>query len=214
MMRPPTIAPGTDSKPPRISTGSAFSARNVSANCTPLRAPHSRPATSATKPGHRPDDPPDLLQRNADRERRLVVVGDGAQRAADPRAAEEQRERRHQRRGDAGRDEVELRDVHAGRVGDPRDRLVLDAELEVVRLRAPQQLRQALDEEGEADRRHEQRDLRLVDERPQHDALGGEAEHDHHHQRQQQREPEVDAVLDQRRRRSARRRTPSRPARS
>ncbi len=44
------IAPGIDSKPPRISTGSAFSATNVSANCTPLRAPHIRPATSATKP--------------------------------------------------------------------------------------------------------------------------------------------------------------------
>ena len=50
MMRPPTIAPGIESKPPRISTGSAFSATNVSANCTPLRAPHSRPATSATTP--------------------------------------------------------------------------------------------------------------------------------------------------------------------
>ena len=50
MMSPPTIAPGTDSKPPRISTGSAFSATKVSANWTPLRAPHSRPATSATKP--------------------------------------------------------------------------------------------------------------------------------------------------------------------
>ena len=44
------MAPSTDSKPPRISTGSAFSATNVSANCTPLRAPHISPATSATNP--------------------------------------------------------------------------------------------------------------------------------------------------------------------
>ena len=214
-MRPPTIAPGIDSKPPRISTGSAFSARNVSANCTPLRAPHSSPGHQRDEAGHRPDDAPDLLQRNADGERGLVIVGDRAQRAADPRAAEEQRERRHQRRRDARGDEVELGDVHAGRVGDPGERLVLDAELEVVRLRAPHQLRQPLDEEGEADRRHEQRDLRLVDERPQHDALGRRAR-----ARPSRRASAANASqkltpdLDRARRRSARRRTPSRPARS
>ena len=50
MISPPTIAPATDSKPPRISTGRAFRAMKVSAYCTPLRAPHMRPATSATKP--------------------------------------------------------------------------------------------------------------------------------------------------------------------
>ena len=50
MISPPTIAPGTDVKPPRISTGSALSAVSVSANCTPLREPHNMPATSATNP--------------------------------------------------------------------------------------------------------------------------------------------------------------------
>ena len=50
MIRPPTIAPATDSNPPRISTGSALSAVKVSANCTPLRAPQRRPDTKATKP--------------------------------------------------------------------------------------------------------------------------------------------------------------------
>ncbi len=44
------MAPAIDSNPPRISTGKAFSARKVSANCTPLRAPHSSPVTSATNP--------------------------------------------------------------------------------------------------------------------------------------------------------------------
>ena len=44
------MAPGTEVKPPRISTGRAFSAVKVSAYCTPPRAPHNRPATSATKP--------------------------------------------------------------------------------------------------------------------------------------------------------------------
>ncbi|MNR42650.1 hypothetical protein D3C85_1611890 [compost metagenome] len=50
MISPPTMAPGTEVKPPRISTGSALSAVSVSANCTPLREPQSMPATSATKP--------------------------------------------------------------------------------------------------------------------------------------------------------------------
>ena len=50
MIRPPTIAPGTEVKPPRITTGSAFNATWDSENCTPsLRTPD-QPATSATKP--------------------------------------------------------------------------------------------------------------------------------------------------------------------
>ena len=50
MISPPTIAPGIEAKPPRISTGSAFSATSDSENCTPSLAPHIMPATSATKP--------------------------------------------------------------------------------------------------------------------------------------------------------------------
>src|SRR2546425_442934 len=50
MISPPMMAPRIDSKPPRISTGRAFSATNVSAYCTPFRTPHITPATSATKP--------------------------------------------------------------------------------------------------------------------------------------------------------------------
>ena len=103
MIRPPTIAPGIDSKPPMISTGSAFSATKVSANCTPFLTPHIRPATSATKPATRPDDGPDVLQRDADRERGLVVVGHRAQRAADARLLEEHREHRDQQAGDERR---------------------------------------------------------------------------------------------------------------
>ena len=58
--------------------------------------------------GDRPDDRPDLLQRNADRERRLVIVGDRAQRAADARRLEQEREQRHQHAGDARGEQVEL----------------------------------------------------------------------------------------------------------
>src|SRR4030095_5993627 len=50
MMRPPTMAPGTDSKPPRMRTGSALSAMSERLNCTPLLAPHISPATIATTP--------------------------------------------------------------------------------------------------------------------------------------------------------------------
>ena len=50
MIKPPMMAPGTDVKPPNMSTGSALSATKVKANCTPLREPQSNPATSATKP--------------------------------------------------------------------------------------------------------------------------------------------------------------------
>ena len=52
------------------------------------RAPQ-QPGDQRHEAGHRPDDGPDLLQRNADRQRRLVIVGHGAQRAADARALEE-----------------------------------------------------------------------------------------------------------------------------
>ena len=50
MISPPTIAPGTEVKPPRISTGSALSAISESENCTPLFPPQMMPAASATMP--------------------------------------------------------------------------------------------------------------------------------------------------------------------
>ena len=50
MINPPTMAPGIEVKPPRISTGSALSATSERENCTPSLAPHIMPATSATSP--------------------------------------------------------------------------------------------------------------------------------------------------------------------
>ena len=44
------IAPGTLVSPPRITTGSAFSATRLSENCTPSLLPQMMPATSAVKP--------------------------------------------------------------------------------------------------------------------------------------------------------------------
>ena len=51
----------------------------------------------------------------------------------------------------------------------------------------------AFDDEGEADRRHEQRDLRLVHQRAQHEALGAEREHDHHAERRRAAPPRAAA---------------------
>ena len=50
MMSPPTIAPGTEVRPPSISTGNAFSATNAIENCTPSLEPQMIPAASATSP--------------------------------------------------------------------------------------------------------------------------------------------------------------------
>ena len=50
MSSPPMMAPGTEVRPPRITTGSALSATSDSENCTPSLLPQMMPATSATKP--------------------------------------------------------------------------------------------------------------------------------------------------------------------
>ncbi|MNT70649.1 hypothetical protein D3C72_2090590 [compost metagenome] len=50
MIRPPMMAPGTEVRPPRITTGSARRATVVSENCTPSLLPQIIPATRATTP--------------------------------------------------------------------------------------------------------------------------------------------------------------------
>ena len=50
MISPPMIAPGIDVNPPRMTTGSAFSATSESENWTPSLEPQMTPATSATIP--------------------------------------------------------------------------------------------------------------------------------------------------------------------
>ena len=161
------MAPRIESKPPSTSTGSAFSTISDSENCTPSRAPQRRPATSATKPAAVQTVRPDQRQAQADRERRELVVGDGAEGEADAGAAEEGGQHRDHRAGDRRRDEVEGGDEDAGDL----ERHVGDAEVEPVHLGAPEELRRALDDVGEAERRHEQGHRRAVDQRPQHGAL-------------------------------------------
>ena len=76
------IAPGTEVRPPRITTGSAFSATSDSENCTPELAAPDDAGDQRDEAGDAPDDDPDAVQRDADGLRRLVVVGHRAQRAA------------------------------------------------------------------------------------------------------------------------------------
>ena len=64
--------------------------------------------------GDRPHDQPDRVERDADRLRRLVVVGDRAQRAADARDLEEDREHRDQDGADDRGDQL-VADRSAGR---------------------------------------------------------------------------------------------------
>ena len=98
MIRPPTIAPGTEVNPPRISTGSAFSAMSDSENWTPLLAPHMTPATRATRPETDHTITQIVLSGMPIDIAACVVVGDRPESAADPRPLEEDRQDRHQHR--------------------------------------------------------------------------------------------------------------------
>jgi hypothetical protein len=63
-----------------------------------------------------------------------------------------------------GREQVELAEQHAAQF----QRHVLDAQVQRPHLRRPSALGQALDDEAQAQRGHEQGDLRAVDQGPQH----------------------------------------------
>ncbi len=75
------------------------------------RAPHDA-GDERDDAGREPDDDPDLFERDADRERRLVAVGDRAQRAPDAGLLEEHREHRDHDRGDDGGRDVDLLQRH------------------------------------------------------------------------------------------------------
>src|SRR5262249_58490135 len=157
-----------------------------------LGAPHDA-GDDRDQPGHRPDDQPDRLERDADRQRGLVIVGHGPQRAADARALEEDREHGHQHGGGGGRGHLELIDLHARH----HERPIGDADVELLDVGAPQQLAEALEEEVEADGGHEQDDRLLVHQRPKHDTLDHEREDDHHGHREHERRRHRHAALHQ-----------------
>jgi hypothetical protein len=111
MIRPPTMAPGTeveaaeDQHRQRLQRDEGQGELHAVARA-PDQAGH-----QGDEPGHRPDDAPDGLQRDADGQRRLVVVGHGAQRPADPGVLEEQGQHRHQHAATPAANEVELGDA-------------------------------------------------------------------------------------------------------
>ena len=106
------MAPGIEVRPPRISTGKAFRAMIWSANDTSERAPHMMPATSATMPAANHTMTQIWFERDADRQRRLVAVGDRPQRPADAGLGEEHAEHGDHQRGDHGGRDVDLLEAH------------------------------------------------------------------------------------------------------
>src|SRR5213594_2250365 len=181
MISPPTTAPGTKVKPPRIRTGSALSATSDRLNCTPLLAPHMIPATIATIPA----TDQTISQ--------IVLSGMPIEGAADAGALEEDPE-------DRDEDSRRQRGEHLEPVDlDPGDdeRAVGDADVELLDVGAPDYLAEALEEEGQPDRRHEQDDVLLVDERAEHEALDDPGERDHHGGRPQERRDDGHAPLQQ-----------------
>jgi len=49
-MRPPTIAPGIESSPPRITTGKTLKPTSARCTSTPRRLPHTTPPRAETTP--------------------------------------------------------------------------------------------------------------------------------------------------------------------
>jgi len=95
--------------------------------------------------------------------------------------------------GGGRRHQIELADLDVAEF----DRCVDDTEIEFVDARSHRDLGQSLDHERKPEGRHEQRDLRLVDQRTQHDALHGNRDRDHDRKREQRGKPEVDVLLAQ-----------------
>jgi hypothetical protein len=101
MISPPMMAPGTLVRPPRMTTGSAFSATGGQRELHPSLLPQMMPATSATKPA--------TLQTMTQMRLSGMPIDCAAwwssatARSARPVAGllEEQAQHRHQRRGDA-----------------------------------------------------------------------------------------------------------------
>jgi hypothetical protein len=75
MIKPPTIAPGMDVKPPRISTGNALREQRERKLNAELGSPH-HAGHQGDEAGNRPYQKPDLVERDAHRLRGLVIIGD------------------------------------------------------------------------------------------------------------------------------------------
>src|SRR6266571_1567931 len=166
MMTPPTMAPGIEVKPPRMSTGSALSAMICSENSTCDRAPHMIPVVSATMPAAN-HTITQICSSEMPTESAALWLSATARSDVDLLQRYEAAEHLHVDRA--------ARQV----------KLVGDHDL---RLAAEHQLPEADEKIGDAEGRHEQDDVGLVDERAQHQALDRVGERQHHQDRQRQRE--------------------------
>ena len=96
-----------------------------------------------------------------------MVVGHGAQGAAGARVLKEHRQHRNQQGGAESGDHVEGVDQQAAfeNARQQEDRILGDADVQHLDVRAPERLPETVHEEEDADRRHEKDDVRLVDQR-------------------------------------------------
>ena len=176
------MAPGMEVRPPRISTGSAFSAITSSAKDTSERAPHMMPVTSATMPAanqtitqiwfrEMPTESAALWLSATARSARpmrvywkkkpsTAIISAAITAAAMSRCWKETRPPSISTSVDAARQAELVGDHHLGVAAEDR-------------------LAEADQEVGQPEGRHEQDDVGLVDERAQHDPLDGEGEEEH-----------------------------------
>ena len=113
------------------------------------------------EPGHTPNDAPDIRQTDPDRLRGERVIGDGAQRYATMRVLLNKVAR-------TATITIEIVDAKMSNalICRPKrsERRVVDAQVELVHVRTEKRLRQPLDNEAEAQGRHEQRVRTSVDQ--------------------------------------------------
>ena len=118
-----------------------------------------------------------------------MIVGDGAERPADGRFLEKDGKPGHQHGAGPGGEQVELVQEDAGDL----ERLIRDADVQYLDVRAPGDLTDALEKEIEADGGHEQDDALLVDQVAQHHPFDQHRQQHHDHgrndERQQHRHP-------------------------
>ena len=110
-----------------------------------------------------------------------MVVGDRAQGAADAGALKEHRQHQDEEPGDDRRPQIELvdQDAAGNEPVEQNEGVFRDAEVEGVNLAAEHRLAKPGDEKGDADRRHEEDEPVLVDQRAQHQPLDRECEGQH-----------------------------------
>src|SRR6058998_3385829 len=153
MMSPPTTAPGTLSRPPRMTAGKTLSPIRASWVSTPSMLPHMTPPMAAVSPS--------MAHESANTRRTLMPTAIAAcwslataRMTIPPASAEEPCEGDQEGARDEGREQVDGRDVDLP----DHVRLEGDRERDVLGLCAPEHGRRSLEDLGEPDGDHDHRD--------------------------------------------------------